>query len=344
MGASNRAAAPSIETEERQEIDMPVRTKAWTHSEYGSPEVLELRDIDIDDLEPDQMLVAVKAASVNPFDWHMMTGSPFLVRLTAGMRRPKNPTPGADYAGVVEAVGESVTEFSVGDAVFGSGPGAFRRHTRGRERSLAGKPASVSFEDAATVGIAGQTALQGLRDKGGIRPGTKVLVNGASGGVGTFAVQIAKALGAEVTAVCSTRNLEMVEEIGADRVIDYTTDDFTRSGKYDLVFDAVGTRSLFAVRRLLGDDGVYVAASAPKHTGKALARMLRMWLLSLLGRKKMKGFLAKHRKEDLAELMAWIEAGDVTPVIDRTLSFTEVPDAMRHQGEGHARGKTVIVV
>lgn len=318
--------------------------KAWTHDEYGTADVLEMREVATPALEPDRVLVRVVAASVNPYDWHMMTGSPYLVRMQEGLRRPKVAAPGVDFAGVVAAVGDEVTDLAPGDEVFGETAGAFAEHVRAKASSVARKPEGVSFEDAAAVPMAALTALQGLRDKGGLQQGHRVLINGASGGVGTLAVQIAKAYGAEITAVCSSRNIDMVRALGADRVIDYSIEDFTRSGRYDVVFDAVGTRSVLACRRTIAPGGVYVAASAPKSTLGAIGRVLRILALSALGRRKMTTMLARMRKDDLDEIADLMAAGKVTPVIEQRFAFQDVPEALAEQGRGHARGKTVIVM
>jgi NADPH:quinone reductase-like Zn-dependent oxidoreductase len=314
--------------------------KAVTYHEYGPPDVLELVEVDKPTLEDDQVLVKVHAASVNPADWHMMTGTPWVARLSAGLRKPKRKVTGLDVAGTVEAVGAAVTRFQPGDEVFGEGSGTFAEYAPVREKYLIEKPANLTFEQAGAVGVAGFTALQGLQDHGNIQAGDKVLINGASGGVGTFAVQIAKAFGVDVTGVCSTRNVEMVRSIGADHVIDYTKEDFTKSGEhYDLILDAVGTQPLSDLKGLLTGDGIYVAVGAPK---RMLPLMRRLIALAL--GKNTAWFVANASQEDLVVLHELLESGEVTPIIDRTYPLSEAPEAFRYQGEGHAQGKTVITV
>lgn len=313
--------------------------KAIVYERYGSPDVLELRDIDKPGVTDDGVLVRVRAASTNPYDWHFMRAKPLFTRAMFGWFKPKDHRLGADLAGEVEAVGKGVTRFCVGDAVFGEGAGAFAEYACVPERWLARKPSNLSFEQAAAVPMAGITALQGLRDGGKIQAGQKVLVNGASGGVGTFAVQIAKALGAEVTGVCSTKNVEMVRKIGADHVIDYTRDDFTRDeARYDLLLDTIGNRSLRACRRVLAPKGVYV------HVGGRMARVLALPIVSPFVSQTLVQLIAKRSSADLEILTGLIEAGKVVPVIDRTYPLAEVPAAIRYLEEGHARGKIVITV
>lgn len=320
--------------------------KAIVHERYGPPDVLELREVDKPVVADDAVLVRVRAASVNPFDWHMLTGTPYLARLVAGLRRPKDGVVGVDFAGTVETVGKDVDHVQPGDEVFGGRSGAFAEYVAVKEAVVV-KPAEVSFEAAAAVPIAGITALQGLRDKGGLRAGQKVLVNGASGGVGTFAVQIAKALGAEVTAVCSTHNVGQARSLGADRVIDYTKEDFTRDGgRYDLMLDVPGNRSWSDCKRVLVEGGTYVMAGGPKKNrwigplGIAVGRQL----VSKLGSRRAVKFLAKLNREDLRFLGDLVAEGRVKPVIDRRYSLDKVPDALAYLGEGHARGKIVITV
>jgi NADPH:quinone reductase-like Zn-dependent oxidoreductase len=320
--------------------------KAIVAPRYGSAEVLEYRDVPKPVVGDDDVLVRVHASSVNPADWHGMTGTPFLVRIAGGgFRKPKQPILGSDVAGSVEAVGANVTEFRPGDEVFGGRAGAYAEYVTATSKSaIVPKPANVTVEEVAGVAIAGLTALQGLRDKGKVRAGQKVLINGASGGVGTYAVQIAKSYGAEVTAVCSTRNVEMVRSIGADHVIDYTQEDFTHSGQYDLFYDAIGNRSLTACRRAIKPGGIYVGVSGPKQMYRLFPRMLRMAVLSLFGSRKMGPMLAKHTKEDMAALADLLESGKVRTVIDRRYPLSETADAMRYQEQGHAQGKTVITI
>lgn len=321
--------------------------KAIVNDNYGSPDELELAEVDKPALNPDGVLVRVRAASVNPYDWHLMRGLPYLVRVSEGLRRPKLAIKGVDLAGVVEAVGENVTELRPGDEVFGGSAGAFAEYACGKEKGLAPKPAGITFEQAAAVPIAGFTALQALRDRGQLEAGQRVLVNGAAGGVGTFAVQIAKAFGAEVTGVCSTRNLELVRSLGADHVIDYTADDFTKQGRrYDLILDAVGNRSLRRLRRVLAPKGRLVLVGGG-NGGRWIAPVLgpiKAVLLSPFVSQELKPMLATRKKEDLLTLKEMIEAGQITPVIDRTYPLTETPEAIRYLEAGHARGKVVIAV
>jgi len=312
---------------------------------YGTPEVLRVEDVAIPALGEEEILVRVVSSSVNPLEWHILTGTPYLARLRVGLRRPKRPNLGADIAGIVVAVGGGVTEFAPGDEVFGETWGAYAEFAVAKEKALTHKPENVTFAEAGSVAIAAFTALQGLRNHGGIKSGDRVLINGASGGVGTFAVQIATALGAEVTAVCSTRNVAMVTSLGADRVIDYTSEDFAATGRsYDLVLDTVGNRSILQSRSLLAPNGVYVGIGGPKKTFALLARMAGQAIVSVFGKRRMRSMLAKVDKDDLEFLSQMLESGRVTPVIDRTYPLRDVADALRHQGEGHARGKTVIAV
>jgi NADPH:quinone reductase-like Zn-dependent oxidoreductase len=322
--------------------------KAAVYTRYGSPDVVQIKDVEKPVPKDDEVLLKVRAASVNPLDWHFMRGLPYLLRMMAGLRKPKITGLGVDVAGQVEAVGRNVTQFKAGDEVFGSCRGAFAEYVCTSESVLVKKPDNVTFEQAASVPVAAFTALQGLRDKGHIQPGKKVLINGAAGGVGTFAVQIAKAFGAEVTGVCSTRNVDMVRSIGADRVIDYTQEDFTKSGqRYDLFLDCVGNHSLLACRRVLNPKGVYVpvgGTSGPWMIGplaRALTTLVLSWFVS---QKLVIFFLAKSNKADLTVLCELMAAGKVTPIIDRRYSLSEVPEAIRYLEEGHARGKVVITL
>ncbi len=326
--------------------------KAIRYDRYGPPDVLELRDIDMPAVGDDEVLVRVRAASVNPLDWHFMRGAPYLVRMVAGLSRPRANANrlGADMAGSVEAVGKTVTEFRPGDEVFGGleDRGTLAEYISIRQDAVVlKKPAGLTFEQAASVPVAAFTALQALRDKGRVQPGHKVLVNGASGGVGTFAVQIAKAFGAEVTGVCSTQNAEMVASIGADQVVDYTREDFTRAGRrYDLLVDIAGNRTLSETRRVLVPKGVLVAVGGPDK-GRwigPLGRTARMALLSPAVSQRMVFFLAHQNKGDLAVLHELLEAGKVTPVIDRTYPLSAAAEAIGYLEEGHARGKVVITV
>jgi NADPH:quinone reductase-like Zn-dependent oxidoreductase len=322
--------------------------KAILREKYGAPDVLELSDIAIPVIDDDSMLVRVRAASVNAYDWHMMRGLPLLLRLSEGLRKPKSSAMGIDVAGQVEAVGRNVTQFRPGDEVFGARTGSLAEYVRGGAKSfLVPKPAGLTFEEAAAVPMAAQTALQGLRDKGQIKSGQHVLINGASGGVGTFAVQLAKSFGAHVTAVCGTRNVDMVRSLGADRVIDYAKEDFTRSAqRYDLILDVAANRSLSDCRRVMTATGILVIVGAPdgRRMGPMVARLLGAVVLSRFGSQKMLPFLAKNSKEDLILLKNLIEAGKVRPVIDRSYPLSETAEAIRYLEEGHARGKVVIKV
>jgi NADPH:quinone reductase-like Zn-dependent oxidoreductase len=319
---------------------------AIVQEEYGSPDKLELREVEKPVVDDDGVLVRVRVAAVNALDWRVMRGLPYMVRLSEGRRRPENPIRGVDLAGHVEAVGKNVTEFKPGDEVFGERARAFAEYVLGKEDHFAHKPASLTFEQAATLGCAALTALQGLRDKAEVEPGQKVLINGAGGGVGTFSVQIAKAFGAEVTAVCHTHNVEMVRSIGADRVIDYTREDFTKTKeRYDVVFDNVGNRSLRRLRRILTPSGTLVFVGGPHFRFVApLIRILRGVIVSRFSKQRLRPHLATHSKDDLLVLKELVESGKVTPVIDRTYSLSEVPEAIRYLEEGHARGKVVIAV
>jgi NADPH:quinone reductase-like Zn-dependent oxidoreductase len=320
--------------------------KAIVSHGYGSPDELELCEIDKPELGDEGVLLRVRAASVNPYDWHMMRGHPYFVRLGEGLRRPKHEVLGVDVAGEVEAVGASVTEFRPGDEVFGGRVRAFAEYVCGAERNFVPKPAGLSFEQAAAIPIAGSTALQALRDKAQLRPGQRVLINGAAGGVGTFAVQIAKALGGEVTGVCSTRNLELVRSLGADHVVDYTVEDFGRRGRrYDLVVDLVGNRSLRALRRALTPDGTLVVAGGGHgRLVGPLALPIAAVVVNRFVKQRLVPFMAQLRKDDLMTITDLIEAGQVTPVVDGRYPLTEAPEAIRHVETGHARGKTVITV
>jgi NADPH:quinone reductase-like Zn-dependent oxidoreductase len=325
-----------------------VQMKAIVYEKYGTPEVIELKEVEKPVPNDDEVLVKVYAASLNAYDWHFLTADIFLIRLIAGgIFRPKRTSLGADFAGRVEAVGKNIRQFAPGDAVYGEaygdGGGAFGEYVVVPEKRLALKPANLSFEQAAAVPMAGLTALQGLRDKGGIQAGQKVVIQGASGGVGTYAVQIAKTFGAEVTAVCSTRNVEQARSLGADHVIDYTQEDFTQNGQqYKLIFAANGYHPISAYKRALAPQGVYIMAGG---TVKQLFQgvVLGSWM-SRGGDKKMGTFTAETKQEDLITLKEMLEAGKVTPVIDRTYPLSETAEAMRYLGQGHARGKIVIHV
>jgi NADPH:quinone reductase-like Zn-dependent oxidoreductase len=323
--------------------------KAITHCEYGGPDVLTLEDVEKPVPNDNQLLVRVRAAALNPLD--LTIRGPWLIRPLLGLRKPKDARLGVDYAGTVEAVGKNVTNFKPGDEVFGGKTGAFAEYICVlADRAVVLKPANMTFEQAAAVPVAAITALQGLRDKGKIQTGQKVLINGASGGVGTFAVQIAKSFGTEVTGVCSTRNVDLVRSIGADHVIDYTKEDFTKTDqRYDLIFDLVGNHSFSQRRRILNPNGICVMAGlggAGWHEGFAsrLLGELNGYLRSRLTSQKFIAYIAQFNKLDMSILADLMQSGKVTPVIDRTFKFSETADALRYLETGHARGKVVVTV
>ncbi|HWM23429.1 MAG TPA: NAD(P)-dependent alcohol dehydrogenase [Chthoniobacterales bacterium] len=325
--------------------------KAVVYTEFGPPDVLEIKDIDKPVPKDNEVLVKVRAASVNPFDWHMIRGTPFLMRaMMAGLRKPKEPRVGVDCAGTLEAVGKDVTQFKPGDDVFGGKAGALAEYLCvPADGGVALKPANVTFEQAAGVQIAGCTALQALRDKGEVQPGQKVLINGASGGVGTFAVQIAKSIGAHVTGVCSAKNVELVGSLGADHVIDYTKEDFTNSSeRYDMILDNIGTQPLSGFRQILKRKGIYVmiGGGGPDEGGLIgpMARMVQALLMSPFISQKMGMMMAKASQNDLKALADLMQAGKVTTVIDRTYPLSEVREAVRYLESGRARGKIIIAI
>ena len=315
---------------------------------YGSPDVLTLEDIAKPVPAENEVLVKVHAAALNPLDWHYMRGKPYVVRLGGGFGKPEDIRVGVDFAGVVEAVGSAVTRFKAGDEVFGGKSGAFAEYvTVGEDRVVLPKPANISFEQAAAIPIAAITALQGLRDTGQIRAGQRVLINGASGGVGTFAVQIAKSFGAEVTAVCSTRNLELVKSLGADHVIDYTQEDFTRgTTRYDLILDNVGNHPLSSYRRVMTPAGVVAIVGGPNDNAwlGALVQPIKGVLLAPFSTQHFSMFIADLNVPDLELISDLIRQGKVTPVIDRRYALTEVPEAIRYLETGRARGKVIVNV
>jgi NADPH:quinone reductase-like Zn-dependent oxidoreductase len=322
--------------------------KAMIRDAYGPPDVLELREIDIPEIADDEVLVRVHAAGVGRDVLHVMTGLPYPIRLAGyGFRAPKNPVIGSDVAGVVDAVGKNVRRFLPRDEVFGIGKGSYAEYVSAREDKLAHKPANLTFEQAAVIAIMGSTALQALRDHGKVRQGQEVLIIGASGGVGTYAVQIAKAFGAHVTGVCSTKKVEMVRSIGADHVIDYTREDFAEGDqRYDVILDIGGNSTLAHLRRALTQQGTLVIIGG-EGSGRWLGgtdRQLRAMILSPFVGQKLGTFVNKENHEDLIVLGELIESGKVTPVIDRTYPLAEVPEAIRYLEEGHARGKVVITV
>jgi NADPH:quinone reductase-like Zn-dependent oxidoreductase len=321
--------------------------KAIVYTEYGSPDVLEHKEVVKPTPKDNEVLIKVHAASLNAADLHYMRADPFLIRFVSGFLKPKNTILGADIAGRVEAVGRNVKQFKPGDDVFGdlsgSGLGSFAEYVCAPENALVLKPANITFEEAAAVPLAAVTALQGLRDKGKIEPGQKVLINGASGGVGSFAVQIAKSFGAEVTAICSTRNTDMARSIGAAQVIDYSQEDFSQNGqRYDLILAANGNRSISDYKRALGPKGISFM------TGGSMSQMIQAMLqgpwISMRGEQKMGNMLAKPNQKDLGYVKELLEAGKVKPVIDRRYPLSEVPEAIRYLEEGHAQGKVVITV
>jgi NADPH:quinone reductase-like Zn-dependent oxidoreductase len=318
--------------------------QAITQDTYGSADVLRFRDIDPPAVGPGEVLVRVQAASIHVGDWILMTGKPFVMRMANGLRKPKNPVPGTDVAGTVVAVGSGVTRLAVGDEVFGWGSGAFAELIRADEDQFVAKPANLTFEQAAAIGVSATTALQLLRDTGRIQPGQKVLINGASGGVGTFAVQIAKSLGAEVTGVTSTRNVELVRSIGADHVIDYTREDFTAgSERYDLILDNVGNHSLSRTRRALTPTGTLISNGGGHADGK-LGRTIRTMIVSMFVRAQAAPSVKSQNRDDLVVLKTLAEAGTVIPVIDRTWPLSGTAAAIGHVAAGHARGTVVVTM
>jgi NADPH:quinone reductase-like Zn-dependent oxidoreductase len=318
--------------------------QAIVQDTYGSAEVLQLRNIDKPEIGADEVRVRVRAASIHVGDWILMTGSPFVMRLATGLRRPKNRVPGTDVAGTVEAVGSEVTGLRPGDEVFGWCSAAFAEYASATEDHFVKKPANLTFEQAAAIGVSASTALQLLRDDGKVQHGQKVLVNGASGGVGTFAVQIAKAFGAEVTGVTSTKNVEMVRAIGADHVIDYTREDFTTGAeRYDVILDNVGNHSMARTRRPLTPSGTLISNGGGHSDGK-LGRTVRTMLASMVVRQQAGPTVKTQNHGDLVALRDLVEAGKVRPVIDRTYPLAETPEAIGHVAGGHARGTVVIAV
>src|SRR5438874_956856 len=324
--------------------------KAIVYCDYGLAN-LRVEDVERPTPADDQVLVRVRAVSVNPYDWHFVEGTPKFMRLGVGLRKPKDTRLGVDYAGTVEAVGKNVTQFKPGDEVFGGKTGSFAEYVCVRQdRLIALKPANVTFEQAGSVDIAGVTALQAIRDKAKVQAGQKVLINGASGGVGTFAVQIAKSFGAEVTGVCSTRNVDLVQSLGADHVIDYTKEDFTKSDRhYDVIIDNVANHSLSECRRVLTPNGIYVMIGGGGANEQGLVgplgKALNAALYSRFVKQKMGMMMAQPSTQDLTPLAEMVQAGKLNTVIDRTYkSLSEVPDAIRYLEEGHARGKVVIAV
>jgi NADPH:quinone reductase-like Zn-dependent oxidoreductase len=320
--------------------------QAIVHSRYGPPDVLEVKDIDKPAINNDAVLVQVHAAAVGKGDWLTVRGLPYVARMRYGLPKPKHPVPGFDVAGRVEVVGSNVTQLRSGDEVFGWCDGAFAEYALVPEGQLVLKPTNLTFEQAAAVPISGFAALQALRDTGGVQPGQTVVIIGASGGVGSFAVQLAKAFGAQVTGVCSTKSVDLVRSLGADHVIDYTQQDFTRSGqRYDLILEMAGNRSLADLRRALTPKGTLVlVGGSGGRWFMGIGRTLRAVVVSRFVRQRLRSFFSKPRGADLVVLKELIEAGKVTPVIDRTFSLSEAPEAIRYVGERSTQGKTVITV
>jgi NADPH:quinone reductase-like Zn-dependent oxidoreductase len=326
--------------------DQATKMKAVVRQKYGPPEALKLTEVEKPELVDDGVLVRVHASSVNRGDWYTMTGTPYIARPMVGLLKPKSELLGGDFAGTVEAVGRDVTDLQVGDEVFGGRNGAFAEYVCVRN-GVAPKPSNLTFEEAAAVPVAAITALQGLRDHGHLEPGQQVLVNGASGGVGTFAVQIAKALGAEVTAVCRTRNVELAHSLGADHVIDYTREDFTKNGRrFDLILDIAATKSWSQYRRVLEPEGLLVIVGAPGggRLFGPLSQVLEVRLAALLGSQRARFFIANLNRPDMRVLRELLESGKVKPVVERRYELTEIADALRYMGEGHAQGKLVVNV
>jgi NADPH:quinone reductase-like Zn-dependent oxidoreductase len=320
--------------------------QAIVYDHYGPPSALQLAEIATPTPAESEVLIRVRAASVNPYDWHFLRGTPYGFRFMTGLRQPKDHQLGVDLAGEVESIGSQVKQFKPGDAVFGMGRGAFAEFARAPETSLALKPANVTFEQAASVPIAALTALQGLRDHAHLQPGQKVLINGAAGGVGTYAVQFARVLGADVTGVCSTRNVDMVRALGANHVVDYTQADFTQSAeRCDILLDCIGNHPLQASRRVLNPKGIYIGVGG--QSGKWVApmdRAIRARLLTRFVSQRLQFMMAKPSQPDLNLIAGWMATGKVTPAIDRTYKLSEVPEAISYLEEGHARGKVVITV
>ncbi len=348
-GTTGPAATPVENGDETASPALPRQTmQAIVQVEYGSADVLRVEEIDRPTIGDDEVLVRVHAAGLDRGTWHLMAGRPYLLRLMGyGLRRPKNRVPGLDLAGTVVAAGADVTRFEVGDEVFGISKGSFADYACAREDKLARKPANLTFDQAAVVAVSGLTALQGLRDVGRVEAGQHVLIVGASGGVGTFAVQIAKAFGAEVTGVCSTTKIDLVRSIGADHVIDYTQDDFANGPpRYDLILDIGGNSPLSRLRRALTPSGTLVIVGGEdggRWTG-GIDRQLRALALSPFVRQRLTMFISNEHHADLERLAQLIEAGELTPIIDKTYPLHQAPDAMRHLEAGHARGKLVITV
>jgi NADPH:quinone reductase-like Zn-dependent oxidoreductase len=319
--------------------------KAFVYTRYGSPDVLELKETAKPFPNDDQVLVKIMSASVNPLDWHFLRGAPYFIRFMTGLSKPKQQILGVDMAGRIEAVGNNVKEFKLGDEVFGAGGlGAFAEYVCKKEDKIIHKPSSLNFDQAAAIPVAALTALQGLR-KGNIQAGQKILIIGAAGGVGSFAVQIAKSYGASVTGVCSTKSTGLVRTLGADNVIDYTKEDYTKSGQqYDLILDNASAHSISSLRRILTKNGIYIGVGGGGTVTQMITSLILATIYSLFGKMKFKTLLTSINKEDLTTVRELIESGKVKAVIDRTYPFEKIPDAIRYLEEGHARGKVVITV
>lgn len=341
--ATTNQPATTTNTEQSR-TNTEATMRAATIDRYGSADVITIKEIERPLCGPDEVLIAVRAASVNPYDWHMMTGTPLLVRLQGGWTTPKRSLLGIDVAGVIESIGENITKLAVGDEVFGGAEGVFAEYVAVKEDTLVHKPANISFEEAAAVATGALTAMQGLRDHGRLEQGQHVLINGAAGGVGTYAVQLAKHFGAEVTGVCSTRNVEMVRSLGADHVVDYTADDFTRNGvEYDLILDNMGNRKISDYRRCVAPSGTYVVVGGPK--GPLLGpmwHMIKALLAFKVGPRRATTFLAKHTLSDLQLSRDLLASGVLRSVIDTVYPLDQTAAALRHLETGHARGKIII--
>lgn len=337
----------NMDAANRAEPKAAMKMRAITQDRYGLPDVLELRQLDRPEPGDGEVRIRVRASSLNMYDWHMITGTPYMARTQAGWGTPKNPVPGSDVAGVVESVGEKSARFRPGDEVFGFiGNGALAEFVCVGEQRLVTKSANLTFEQAAATPLAGLTALESLRDVGGLQPGQRVLINGASGGVGTFAVQIAKVLGADVTAVCSTTKVDLARSIGADHVVDYTRENFVATERgYDVLLDNVGDRPWSETRRVLTPNGINVTITGPKHRWLGpFRRLIYRKVVSSFGSQRMTWFTARARREDLEYLADLLAAGAVTPVIEATYPLDQAKEGLRHLGEGHAAGKLVITV
>lgn len=324
---------------------IPKTMRAGARHRYGDSSVLEVIEVETPPVASRTVMVEVVSAALNPLDWHMMTGTPWLVRLRAGLRRPKGPIIGVDFAGRVVAVGDGAAEYEPGEEVAGVTTGACAQYVATSADRLVPKPTNVTFDEAAGMGVAGVTALQGLRDKGEVKSGQKVLINGAAGGVGTAAVQLAKWMGAEVTAVCSTRNVELVRSLGADRVVDYTADDFTATDeRYHVIFDNQGNRPLRRIRQLLTDDGVYLLVGGPKKNRVfgPVGHMIHALIRFQFSSKSVRSFIADERKEDIAQLASLMESGNLRTIVDTVYPLDDIAAAMDKLAEGHVRGKVII--